>query len=289
MRMHPFHRTELLAGPDGFAKLRATSACVIGLGGVGSYAAEALIRSGIGHLTLVDFDRVCITNVNRQLHATRKTTGKFKANLMGERCTQIDPTCDVRVLNTFYDERTADDVLDRPYDLVLDCIDNMTAKVDLLTRCHKRGQYVVSSMGVGARFDPTQVRVTDISKTKNDPMARIVRDMLRQRGVTQGITTVWTEELPNELDQGAADAFRCICPDKDLKQRHSCESRFVIQGTTSWMPAIFGMTLAGTAINHVLGRSVADGNQPAQLRQKPALGKPTPERRHALLKSVGLE
>lgn len=255
--MHPFHRSELLLGADGFDQLVASSACIIGLGGVGSYAAEALVRSGVGRVVLVDFDRVCITNVNRQLHATRKTVRRFKAELMAERAEAINPRAEVVPITSFYDDETSAEILGAGHDIVLDCIDNMTAKIHLLTTCVRREQPVISAMGAGGRVDPTRVKVSDLSKTKNDPFARIVRKLLRREGIERGIPCVWSDELPNELDAEAEAGFRCICPDKDLKSRHSCEQRFQVQGTVSWMPSIFGLTMAGVAVNQLLGRTVA--------------------------------
>lgn len=288
MRMHPFHRTELLVGRGDYATLNRSSACVIGLGGVGSYAAEALVRAGLGHVTLVDFDDVCITNLNRQLHATRKTVGQCKAALMGDRARAINPKADIRDLPLFYNRETREQVLDRPYDVVLDCIDNMTAKVDLLSTCHQRGQRVLSAMGAGGRMDPTRIRVTDLSETHTDPFARMVRDLLRGLGITTGIECVWTDEPPNDLDREAQEAFRCICPNKDVNTVHSCESRHMIQGSSSWMPPMFGMTMAGVAVNRILDRPVR-GPQPAKPTNKQAavpnkIGK---ERRKALISALG--
>jgi len=283
--MHPFHRTELLVGGEGFDRLVASSACVIGLGGVGSYAAEAMVRSGIGRVVLVDFDKVCITNVNRQLHATRKTVRRFKADLMAERAAEINPRAEVEGLRLFYEPETADVILGDGYDIVLDCIDNMTAKLHLLETCVGRGQPVIAAMGAGGRMDPTRIRVTDISETKKDPFARIVRQELRERGIDIGIRCVWSDEEPNALDDEAEASFRCICPDKTLKDKHSCEGRHQVQGTVPWMPAMFGLTMAGVAVNELLGREVAE--RPRQVRSKPFVGKPSRADRERLLRQAG--
>lgn len=250
--MHPLHRTELLLGAAGYDRVAAASVCVIGLGGVGSYAAEALVRAGVGHITLVDFDKVCVTNVNRQLHATRRTVGTPKVTIMAERAREISPRCDVRALHTFYDADTRESILDRPFDAVLDCIDNMKAKLDLLETCVRRGLPVVCCLGAGGRLDPSRVRVTDLSKTHTDPFGRIVREQLRERGIRSGIPCVWTDEPPNDLDPDAEASFRCICPGKDDNTRHSCERRFQVQGSVSWMPPIFGLTMAGHVVNRLV-------------------------------------
>jgi tRNA A37 threonylcarbamoyladenosine dehydratase len=249
--MHPFHRTELLVGGEGYDRLVGARVCVIGLGGVGGHAAEALVRSGVGHLTLVDFDKICVTNVNRQVLATRKTVGKRKAALMGERAGQINPKADIRVMETFYEEGTSDEVLGEGFDYVLDCIDNMKAKLHLLHRCVQSGQPVFSAMGAGGRLDPTRIQVSDISMTHTDPFARLVRDNLKKRGVRTGVDCVWTDEPPNALDADAQANFRCICPGKDENTKHTCDARLQVQGSVSWMPAIFGLTMAGTIVNRL--------------------------------------
>jgi tRNA A37 threonylcarbamoyladenosine dehydratase len=280
--MHPFHRTELLVGADGFDRLAGASACVIGLGGVGGHAADALARAGIGRLTFVDFDKVCITNVNRQLVATRRTVRQLKAELVAERARDVNARAEVTALSLFYDPDTADRILGAGHDLVLDCIDNMTAKVHLLATCVERGQYVVSAMGAGGRVDPTRIRVSDVSETRGDGFARLVRDLLRQRGIAGGIPAVWSDEPAHDLDAAAEASFRCICPDKDLKSRHSCENRHQVQGTVSWMPALFGLTMAGVAVNHLLGREIVD-RVTAKSKQKPAVGKIGRARRKELM------
>jgi tRNA threonylcarbamoyladenosine dehydratase len=285
--MHPFHRTELLVGRPGFARLQGASACVIGLGGVGSYAAEALVRAGVGHVTLVDFDDVCVTNLNRQLHATRETVGQKKALLMETRARAINPKCDARALALFYNRDTHGQILDRDYDVVLDCIDNMTAKVFLLGRCVAEGRPVLSAMGAGGRMDPTRVRVTDLAETHTDPFARIVRENLRAIGIERGIRAVWTDEPPQELDAEAQAAFRCICPNRAENQVHSCERRLQVQGSVSWMPPIFGLTMAGAAVNGLLGREIGAAEPAsAKRKQSPARGKPSPERKRELLRAA---
>jgi tRNA A37 threonylcarbamoyladenosine dehydratase len=273
--MHPFHRTELLVGGEGFDRLVAARVAVIGLGGVGGHAAEALARSGVGGLALVDFDKVCVTNVNRQIHATRKTVGKPKAELMAERIAAINPKCTVTGITRFFEAETEDELLGPPegpqrFDVVLDCIDNMTAKIHLLESCVRRKIPVISAMGAGGRMDPTRVRVSDVSETHTDPFAKIVRDLLRQRGIVEGVECVWTDEPPNDLDAEAKASFRCICPGKDENTKHSCERRFQVQGTVAWMPGIFGMTMAAVAVGRLLGRPVAHrADRPRQRKPPP--------------------
>lgn len=253
MRMHAFHRTELLLGQEGYARVAGASVCVVGVGGVGSYVVEALARSGVRHLTLVDFDRVCLTNLNRQLHAMRDTVGGVKSELMAERVRAIHPGCDVRAVRAFYGPDTRGEILDRPYDAVVDAIDHMATKLDLLETCRRRGLPVFSAMGAGSRLDPTAVRVTDISATRHDPFARLVRKGLRARGVDRGVVAVWSEEPAQPLDEVVESGFRCICPDR-ANSPQSCDRRFQVQGTVAWMPAVFGLTLAGAVTSWLAGR-----------------------------------
>jgi tRNA A37 threonylcarbamoyladenosine dehydratase len=263
--MHAFHRTELLVGTDAWERLKAARMMVVGLGGVGSYAAEALARAGVGHLTLVDFDDVCITNLNRQLHATRRTVGASKAALMGERARAINPKATVVVEPVFYEADTSARLLGPGYDVVVDAIDNVTAKIHLLDACWRAGTRVVSAMGAGGRTDPTRVRVTDLAATEKDPFARVVRRALLDRGYTEGIEAVWTDEEPNDLDPDVEAAFRCICPgDND---HHTCDDRNVVQGSVPWIPSMFGMMAAGTAVNRLLGRPVLSSDRLARQRR----------------------
>ncbi len=262
--MHAFQRTELLVGKPAWGRIQSARMMVVGLGGVGGYAAEALARAGVGHLTLVDFDKVCLTNLNRQVHATRKTVGASKAGLMADRCRSINPRLDLVAHPVFFEAENAEMLLGPGYDYVLDAIDNVTAKIALLEACHRRGQPVLSAMGAGGRTDPTRIRVTDIGQTARDPLARVVRRELRERGIEAGIECVWTDEPPNELDAVVQDEFNCICPWGE-NDHHTCSHRNVVQGTVSWIPAMFGMMLAGTAVNRLLDRPVlsADRRAPA--------------------------
>lgn len=273
--MHAFQRTELLLGAAGYARLRDARMMVVGLGGVGSWAAEALVRAGVGHLTLVDFDRVCVTNLNRQLHATRRTVGAAKAGVMAERCRSINPKAEVVVEQAFFEAATAERLLAPGHDVVLDAIDNVTAKLHLLERCVRDGRRVVSAMGAGGRTDPTRIRVTDISRTAKDPLARVVRTTLRARGIVTGFEAVWSDEPPNALDAEVQEAFHCVCPWGE-NDHHTCSHRNVVQGTVPWIPAMFGMVLAGTAVNRLLGRPVLASDQappegtPRRRRARPA-------------------
>jgi tRNA threonylcarbamoyladenosine dehydratase len=195
---------------------------------------------------------------------------------MAERVAHINPRCAVEGLPVFFEAATTDALLgpeDEParFDAVLDCIDNMTAKVHLLETCVRRGIRVSSAMGAGGRMDPTRVRLNDLADTHTVPFARIVRDQLRQRGITRGIEVVWTDEPPNDLDADAKASFRCICPGKDENTKHSCERRFQVQGTVAWMPAVFGLTLAAATVGHLVGMPLAHAPvaRPGRRRAEP--------------------
>ncbi|HJN76112.1 MAG TPA: tRNA threonylcarbamoyladenosine dehydratase [Myxococcota bacterium] len=254
--MHPFHRTELIVGKKGWLRLQRASVLVVGLGGVGSYAAEAIARGGIGRIGLVDFDDVCVTNLNRQLHALRRTVGLPKAELMAQRCRAIDPKLEIDARVAFFDAETSDEILAPGWDYVVDCIDNVTAKLHLLETCVSRGIPVVAALGAGGKLDPTRVRVSALGETRVDPFARILRKELRRRDVELSrIAAVWSDEPPVELDRDVATAFRCICPQGD-NEVHSCDDRNVVQGTVSFIPPLFGLVAAGVVVNDLLGRSL---------------------------------
>ena len=257
--MHPFHRTELIVGRRGFARLQKSSVLIVGLGGVGSYAAEAIARSGVGRIGLVDFDDVCLTNLNRQLHAFRRTVGLPKSELMEQRVRAINPKAEVQSWYRFFNHECSAEILEPGWDYVVDCIDNVTAKLHLLETCANAEIPVVASMGAGSKMDPTRIRVHPLDKTRIDPLAKVVRKKLRQRGVDiTRIQAVWSDEPPVVLDNDVADAFRCICPQAE-NDVHSCESRNVIQGTVSFIPSVFGLMAAGAVVNGIVGRTLGQG------------------------------
>ena len=250
--LHRFSRTEILVGNDGLTKLRGASVAIIGLGGVGSYAAEALCRAGIGRLVLVDFDDICLTNVNRQLHALDGTVGRPKVEVMAERCRLINPEASIVACKDFYGAETSDFLLGQQCDYLVDAIDHITSKVLLLTQCIQRGLPVISSMGAANKLDPTKIAVADISATHKCRMARIVRKLLRKEGVERGLKVVFsTEEYREQAEPSSACKEDCICPNKG-EQRFSCEHRRAILGSIAYIPSIFGLTMAGVVVNDLL-------------------------------------
>lgn len=253
MSEHRFSRMQLLVGAEQMNKLKTASVAIFGIGGVGSYAAEALARAGIGKLTLVDFDEICVTNVNRQIHALDGTIGRSKVEAMAERCRAINPQAEVVPIHKFYDAQASEELLASGYDYVLDCIDHITAKLHLLQSCHQQGLPIIASMGAANKLDPTQLEVADIAKTKKCRLARIIRKELRKRGIEKGIKVVYsTEEFRPLSDETAVCAENCVCPNKE-EQQWSCDDRRVVLGSSSYIPPLFGLTMAGEVIRSMLG------------------------------------
>lgn len=247
--LHRFSRNELLVGQVGIEKLRNSSVAIIGLGGVGSYAAEAICRAGVGRIALIDFDDICLTNINRQLHALDGTVGRSKVVVMSERLKLINPDVELLPFKEFYGAETSELLLSSRFDYVLDAIDHITSKLHLIATCRQREIPVISSMGAAAKLDPTKIAVADISRTHTCRMARAVRKLLRQRGISQGVKVVYsTEEYREPETAASACKGNCICPD----QLFSCEHRRVILGSSSFIPGIFGLTMAGVAIKDIM-------------------------------------
>lgn len=230
-------RTELLLGADQMERLAHSHVLVVGLGGVGAYAAEQICRAGIGRMTIVDADVVNESNINRQLPALHSTLGMPKAEVMARRLLDINPKLKLTVLNEFLrDERTEEILSEATYDFIVDAIDSLSPKVYLLFHAYNRKIPIVSSMGAGAKIDPSQVRIADISKTSNCALAKAVRKRLRGMGISKGIPAVFSTEMANPAAIIEIDNEQC--------KRSTA-------GTVSYMPAIFGCYLASYVINQL--------------------------------------
>jgi tRNA A37 threonylcarbamoyladenosine dehydratase len=253
MALHRFSRTELLIGTAGLSTLAGKHVMICGIGGVGSYAAEALGRAGVGKITLVDFDDICLTNINRQIHALSSTVGQQKVDAMAARLRDINPAAEIVPVKAFFSQENADRLLVPRPDYVLDAIDHFTAKASLITTCRQLGIPVIASMGAANKLDPAKIEVSDISATKNCRMARSMRKILKNSGITSGVQVVYSTELHRELDpaSSAACGTDCICPNRS-EQTFRCEHRRVILGSISFIPSIFGLTMAGVVINELL-------------------------------------
>ena len=254
-----FDRAARLLGDEGIARLAASTVTVFGVGGVGSFAAEALVRSGVGRVILVDYDRICVTNVNRQIHAMKGTLGKTKVEVMAERLRLVNPDATIEARAEFYNERTSARLLSPEPDVVIDAIDNLTAKMHLLATCLRERIRVVSTMGAAARLDPTQVRVVDLSETRIDPFARDLRKSMRKKhGIDcsqhVGIPAIYSEEPPIEPHELAydTDGFRCVCPGGQ-NGVNDCDHKNRVEGSVAFVPSVFGMTAAGVAVKMLVG------------------------------------
>ncbi|MEY4615099.1 MAG: hypothetical protein RJB66_59 [Pseudomonadota bacterium] len=237
---------------------------VIGLGGVGGWAAESLARSGVGRMTLVDFDDICVTNTNRQIQAMQNQVGVKKATALADRLSKINPQMIVEPIVEFYREENSEFILNKKPDWILDCIDNITAKCHLLSECRRRNQKVMTSGGAGGRIDPMKIRIADLSQTSEDPFLQQVRKTLRQRhdfpreGTLFGVPCVYSEETmrePIELHYDQGKGFRCVCP-KGQNDFHSCERRNVIYGSASFLTGSFGFAMASHVIRHLTEESL---------------------------------
>ena len=255
-----FDRTARLLGDEGIARLTASRVLVVGVGGVGSHAAEALVRSGVGTIGLVDYDRVCVTNVNRQVHALKATLGKSKVAVMAERLRAINPDVIVEAHAAFWSADTAARLLVPEPDLVIDAIDNVAAKLHLIATCVRDKLRLVSSMGAAARTDPTQVRVADLSDTRVDPLAKELRRLLKlKHGLDAakpvGVRAIYSEETPIEPVSLAydTDGFECVCPGGE-NGLNDCDHRNRVEGSVAWVPAAFGLAAAACGVDWILGR-----------------------------------
>ncbi len=258
-----FDRAARLFGEPGLHRLMEARVLVIGVGGVGSFTAEALARSGVGHIALVDFDRVCVTNTNRQLHAMQGTIGKQKVEVMAARLKLIHPTSTVEAVPTFYNAESSEQLLSGRVDYVVDAIDNLTAKAHLISTCIERKLPLVSSMGAAARLDPTAVRVADLSATYKDPFAAALRKLLRSRhGLSLdpttpvGVSAVFSPEepiapSPPSYDEG--EGFRCVCPG-GKNGLNDCDRKNRIDGTASFVTGAFGLAAASVVVRDLIGR-----------------------------------
>lgn len=246
----PFSRTQLLLGEEGIEKLKLARIAIFGVGGVGSFTAEALARSGVGKLILVDDDNICLTNINRQIHATTKTVGKDKVEVMKERIKDINPMCDVEAHRVFYNSDTADKLISTDYDYVIDAIDTVSAKIDMAERCNKLGINIISSMGAGNKLDPTAFEISDIYKTSVCPLAKVMRHELKKRRVKR-LKVVYSKELPlkaKEIDMHSCKS-NCICPKGSDRK---CTVRRSIPGSISFVPSVVGLIIAGEVVKDIV-------------------------------------
>lgn len=236
----------MIFGHDGMERLNRARVAVFGIGGVGGYTVEALARSGVGILDLIDDDKVCLTNINRQIFATRKTVGKYKVDVAQERIQEINPQAAVNTYKTFYTPETAQQFDFSQYDYVVDAIDTVTGKLALVEQAQKAGVPIISSMGAGNKVDPTAFEVADIYETSVCPLARVMRQELRKRGIPH-LKVVYSKEpaITPVSDMAISCRAHCICPPGTARK---CTQRRQIPGSNAFVPSVVGLIIAGEVI-----------------------------------------
>ncbi len=249
--MDQFARTQLLLGREGIEKLKNSRVAVFGIGGVGGYVCEGLVRSGVGAFDLIDDDRVCLTNLNRQIIATRSTVGHFKTDVMRDRMLDINPDVDITIHRTFVLRDNSGQFPFDEYDYVVDAVDTVTAKIELVMKCQEHHVPIISCMGAGNKLDGTLFRVADIYETRMCPLAKVMRRELKKRGVKK-LKVVYSEEKPTRPleDMSASCRTNCICPPDAA---HKCTERRDIPGSVSFVPSIAGLIIAGEVVKDLTG------------------------------------
>lgn len=238
LKQHEFSRTELLIGKSNLERLKTKKVAVIGIGGVGSFATEALARSSIGKLVLVDNDTINLTNMNRQLHATHRTLSKNKVDIMAERVKDINPECEVQIFNTFITEKNIPEIIQGVH-YVIDAIDTVSSKIDLILYCKENDINIISCLGTGNKLDPTMFKISDIYKTKICPLAKIVRHELRKRNI-ESLKVLYSEEIPIKLKQDEMEDYK-----ENAAKRQ-------VPGSISFVPPVAGMIIAGEVIKELI-------------------------------------
>ena len=248
--LNQYSRTELLFGKEAMEKLWQSRVAVFGIGGVGGYAVEALARSGVGTLDLIDDDRVCLTNINRQIYATRNTVGKYKVDVAAERIVEINPMITVKTYKTFYTPETAEQFDFKEYDYIIDAIDTVTGKIELVLQAQKAGVPIISSMGAGNKLDPTAFEVADIYDTSICPLARVMRRELKKRNVP-ALKVVYSKESPMTPieDMAISCKTHCNCPPGTVRK---CTARRQVPGSNAFVPSVVGLIIAREVLKDLI-------------------------------------
>lgn len=248
--LNQFSRTELVFGKENMEKLSQARVAVFGIGGVGGYVVEALVRSGIGEIDLIDDDRVCLTNLNRQLFATRKTVGKYKVDVAAERIAEINPKCKVNSYKTFYLPENKDEFDFKQYDYIVDAIDTVTGKIGLVMAAKEADTPIISAMGAGNKIHPEMFEVADIFQTSICPLSKVMRKELKKRGIKE-LKVVYSKEKPIKPleDMSISCRAHCICPPGTVRK---CTAKRDIPGSTAFVPPVVGLIIAGEVIKDLL-------------------------------------
>ena len=247
--LNQFSRTELLIGEEGIKKLHNSKVAIFGIGGVGSFVVEGLVRAGVENFILVDDDKICLTNLNRQIIATRKTVGKLKVEVAKQRILEINSKANVEVYQEFF-MPDSKEILDDTVSYIVDAVDTVTAKIELVLRANKLNIPIISSMGTGNKLDPTRFEVTDIYKTSVCPLAKVMRKELRTRGIKK-LKVVYSKEEPIKPDETLECSCKtgCICPPGTVRK---CTDRNQVPGSISFVPSVAGLIVAGEVIKDII-------------------------------------
>ena len=247
--LNQFSRTELLIGKKAVEKLNNSKVAIFGIGGVGSFVVEGLARAGIGNFILVDDDKICLTNLNRQIIATRKTIGKPKVEIAKERILEINPDANIEIYQEFF-MPDSKEILDENVNYVVDSVDTVTAKIELILRAKKLNIPIISCMGTGNKLDPTKFEVTDIYKTSICPLAKVMRKELRARGI-ENVKVVYSKEEPIKPDDQSSSSCKtnCICPPGTKRK---CTIRNQVPGSISFVPSVAGLIIAGEVTKDII-------------------------------------
>ena len=248
--LNQYSRTELILGKDAMQKLWNSRVAVFGIGGVGGFTVEALVRSGIGAIDIIDDDKICLTNINRQIYATRKTVGKYKVDVAAERITEINPDIKVTTYRTFYTPETAGEFDFSLYDYVVDAIDTVTGKLALVQKAADANTPIISSMGAGNKLDPTKFEVADIYKTSVCPLAKVMRSECKKRGIKK-LKCVYSKEIPITPIESEENSCKqnCICPPGS---KRTCAARNQVPGSNAFVPSVVGLIMAGEVIKDLI-------------------------------------
>lgn len=250
--LNQFSRTELLIKSEGIEKLQNSKIAIFGIGGVGSFVVEGLVRAGVGNFVLIDDDKICLTNLNRQIIATRKTIGKFKVDVAKERILEINTDAKVETYQEFYMPDSKTNIINEDLDYVIDCVDTITAKIEIIEQCKKLSIPVISSMGTGNKLDPSRFEITDIFKTSICPLAKVMRKELKKRNI-DNLKVIYSKEEPIKIDDNSNSSCKtnCICPPGTKRK---CTIRNQVPGSISFVPSVAGLMMAGEVVRDIIRR-----------------------------------
>ncbi len=248
--LNQFSRTELLIKKEGIEKLSKAKVAVFGIGGVGSFVVEGLVRAGVKDFVIIDDDKICLTNLNRQIIATRKTIGKYKVDVMKERILDINPDANVETYKEFFMPNSESNIINNSLSYVVDCVDTVTAKIEIVSKCKELNIPVISAMGTGNKLDPSRFEITDIYKTSICPLAKVMRKELRRRNI-DSLKVIYSKEEPIKIDEYSNSSCKtnCICPPGTQRK---CSIRNQVPGSISFVPSVAGLMIAGEIVRDII-------------------------------------